>query len=241
MTMKNRVRAIAAAAFAVLLSLPSAAAHAQNVVLTGKVTAETGSPIEGANILIADVGVSVATNAQGIYTTTVPSARANGQQVVMKVRAIGYAPETKSIALTAGTHTENFTMKLDVNRLSEVVVTGTANGEGVERSKVPFAISRLSSEDIPVPALDPVTALQGKIAGVRIASNSGTPGAVPNILIRGPTSINATGRSQGPLIVVDGTLMRNGSLDELGGLDIESVEVVKGAAGNNKKINTLKQ
>src|SRR6185503_20797003 len=38
--------------------------------------------------------------------------------------------------------------------------------------------------------------------------------------------------SQSPLIVVDGTIMRNGNLDEIGGLDIESVEVVKGAAGS---------
>jgi TonB-linked SusC/RagA family outer membrane protein len=49
--------------------------------------------------------------------------------------------------------------------------------------------------------------------------------------MRGPTSINASGRSQSPLIIVDGAIMNVGSLEELGGLDIESVEVVKGAAG----------
>ena len=50
-------------------------------------------------------------------------------------------------------------------------------------------------------------------------------------MLRGPTSINAQGRSQRPLFVVDGAILNVGSYDELGGLDIESVEVVKGAAG----------
>ena len=49
--------------------------------------------------------------------------------------------------------------------------------------------------------------------------------------MRGPTSINGDGRSNSPLIIVDGVIMRNGGLNEIGGLDIESVEVVKGAAG----------
>ena len=57
------------------------------------------------------------------------------------------------------------------------------------------------------------------------------PGSTPEILLRGPTSINASGRSTGPLLIVDGTILRNQSLNEIGGLDIESVEVVKGAAG----------
>src|SRR4051812_30644786 len=189
MNMMNRVRAIAVTGFTVLLSLPLAAAQAQNATITGRVTAETGAPIEGANIIIADVGVSVTTNAAGTYTTTVPSARVSGQQVLVRVRAIGYTPESRTISLTAGAHNENFTMKLDVNRLSEVVVTGTAGGEGVERSKVPFSVARLSGEDIPIPALDPIRALQGKIPGVRIASTSGTPGSTPQIMMRGPTSI----------------------------------------------------
>src|SRR4029079_10643421 len=47
----------------------------------------------------------------------------------------------------------------------------------------------------------------------------------------GPHSINAQGRSQQPLFVVDGAVLNVGSFDELGGMDIESVEVVKGAAG----------
>ena len=157
------------------------------------------------------------------------AARAQGQAVNLRVRAIGYQPGVIPIRLTAGTQTQNFTLKQDVNRLNEVVVTGSI--EATERAKVPFAIGRVTSEELPVPSLDPMTSLEGKVAGVRIASTSGQPGSTPDIMLRGPTSLNLSGRSGNPLIVVDGVVMNVGNLGELGGLDIESIEVIKGAAG----------
>ena len=228
-SMNNRVRLAALAAVGLLLTLSGSTAKAQ-AVITGKVTAETGLPLEGAQVLIAEVGGSVGTNAKGVYTMTIPSARSNGQQVTIKVRAISYTPDVRIIRLTQGTQTADFVLKADVNRLSEVVVTGVV-GEAVERAKVPFAIGRLTADDIPILALDPITALQGKVAGVRIAATSGRPGSTPDIQIRGPTSINTDGRNTRPLIVVDGVIQRVGGLADLGGLDIESVELIKGAAG----------
>jgi len=230
MSIVNRVRLSATAAVGLVLALSGSTAKAQNAVITGKVVAESGLPLEGAQVLIADVSASVGTNSKGVYTLTIPSARVNGQQVTIKIRAISYTPELKLIRLTPGSQTFDFTLKADINRLSEVVVTGVV-GEAVEKAKVPFAMARLSSADIPIPALDPVTALQGKVAGVRIASTSGRPGTTPQVQIRGPTSINTAGRSQQPLIVVDGVIQRVGGIGDLGGLDIESVEIIKGAAG----------
>jgi TonB-linked SusC/RagA family outer membrane protein len=49
------------------------------------------------------------------------------------------------------------------------------------------------------------------------------------VLLRGPTALNASGRSQDPLYIVDGIII-NGALPEISPNDIESVEVVKGAA-----------
>ena len=63
----------------------------------------------------------------------------------------------------------------------------------------------------------------------------GQPGDSPSILLRGPTSINASGRSQDPLYIIDGVVIDpsvSGSpLSDIPGDDIESIEVVKGAAG----------
>ena len=89
--------------------------------------------------------------------------------------ALPYQPQVRPLRINAGTQTFNFVLKQDVNRLDEIVVTGVV--EGVERAKVPFAVSRLSQEDLPVPALDPLRALSGKVPGVRIAQTSGTPGS----------------------------------------------------------------
>jgi TonB-linked SusC/RagA family outer membrane protein len=220
---------LAGALLGFLLAAPIAGAQAQNATISGKVLSDFGQPLEGANVFITELGYSVGTNAQGLYTINIPSARTDGRQVVVRVRALGYMPQVRMIRVTAGAQTVDFSLKQDVNRLAEVVVTGTV--EGTERAKVPYAISRLSLEELPVPALNPLTSLQGKAPGVRVAASSGRPGSTPDIMLRGPTSINASGRSQGPLIIVDGAILNVGSFDELGGLDIESIEVVKGAAG----------
>ena len=229
-SMQCRSRALLGVLFGLFVALPVARAQERPpATITGRVSGEAGEPIVGANVYITELTLSVATNAQGVYTLTVAPARALGQAVNLRARAIGKVQSVMPIRVTPGAQTVNFTLKEDINRLNEVVVTGTI--ESTERSKVPFAVSHLSAEDIPVPALDPLRALEGKMPGVRIAQTSGRPGNTPEILMRGPTSINASGRSQGPLIIVDGAIMNVGSLEELGGLDIESVEVVKGAAG----------
>ena len=225
----HSARAVAGALLGIMVAASAARAQSQNAIITGKVVGDAGQPIEFANVFISELVLSVPTNAQGSYSISIPAARALGQAVNLRVRAVGYQPGMVAIKLTGGAQSHNFALKKDINRLSEIVVTGSI--EGTERSKVPFAIGRVTAADLPVPALNPVTALQGKVAGMRIASTSGQPGSTPAILLRGPTSINASGRSTGPLLIVDGTILRNQSLNEIGGLDIESVEVVKGAAG----------
>jgi TonB-linked SusC/RagA family outer membrane protein len=205
-------------------------AQAQSATITGRVTSDQGVALPGANVYITELSVSVGTNPQGAYTIVVPAARVSGQTAQLRVRSVGFTPQNKAVTVSPGSQTVNFELKTDVLRLSEVVVTGVS--EGTERAKVPFAIGRVTEKDLPVPALDPIRALSGKVAGLRIAQTGGRPGQAPEIQLRGPTSINAQGRTNGPLIIVDGAIMQDASsLSDLGGLDIESVEVVKGAAG----------
>lgn len=217
-------------AIAAALALSSGSALAQATVITGRVTSDAGVPLQGANVFITELNISVGSNETGTFTINIPPARVSGQTVQLRVRSVGFLPQNRAVTLTAGTQTVNFALKADINRLSEVVVTGTV-GEGTERAKVPFAVARLATEDMPVPAADPITQLSAKMPGVRVAQTSGRPGSNPDIMIRGPKSINAQGRNNQPIFVVDGAIMNVGSLDEIGGLDIESVEVVKGAAG----------
>ena len=216
-----------------LSAVVSAPAWAQAATFRGKITSEkSGEPLVGAAVQVGELGLSVLTNAQGTYVLTVPAARVNGQTVTLSARAIGYKSIARVVsALSAGERTVDFALAADINKLEEIIVTGVM--EGVERAKVPFAVGRLTTEDLPVAAGNPLTLLAGKVAGVRVAMTSGFPGSTPEVQLRGPRSINADNRGQGPLIIVDDAIMNVGSLQELGGLDIESIEVVKGAAGSS--------
>ena len=206
-------------------------ARAQDAVITGRVTAEgSGAGVSGATVAITELGVGVLTNTTGAYTLTVPAARVRGQSTAIVARFIGYVPLRRQITLSAGRQTQDFTIRQDVNRLNEVVITGVS--AATQRIKVPFAVSRVDSTQTPVPGVNPLTQLQGKVPGANIVVASGRPGASPSVLLRGPKSINATGRSQDPLYIVDGVIL-SGGLPDLNSQDIESVEVVKGAAASS--------
>lgn len=81
---------------------------------------------------------------------------------------------------------------------------------------------------------NPGELLQGKMAGVNIASTSGEPGASQNVIIRGIGSLRSGTQ---PLYVVDGFLLDNSStgiatnpLNFLNPNDIESIDVLKDAS-----------
>jgi TonB-linked SusC/RagA family outer membrane protein len=211
-----------------LLAGTAAMAQAQNATIQGRVTTDQGRPIEGANVFITEMNVSVGSNAAGNYTITIPGARVRGQSVVLRARSIGQKPAQAAIVIRPGVINQNFVLEADINRLSQVVVTGVAGA--TEQTKVTFALARVDSADMPVSGINPLSQLQGKVAGAAIVSASGRPGAQPAVLLRGPTSINASGRGQDPLYIVDGVIL-NGPLPDFNSLDIESIEVVKGAAG----------
>ncbi len=227
MQKSTRLRWFLTAVLALAVSTP-AMAHAQSTI-TGKVVGENGDALFGAQVSIDALQIAVGTNAQGQYTIAIPGARAQGQQVVMRVRAIGFSPVVKTITLSPGAQTQNFELKVDINRLNQVVVTGVT--AGTEQKKLPFTVAQVTDKDMPVPGANALTQLQGKVPGANIVSQSGRPGSTPSIILRGPQSINASGRSQDPLIIIDGIIQQAGNgLGEINPNDIENIEVVKGAA-----------
>lgn len=212
-------------AVALLAIMAPAVARAQ-AVITGHVQSEQGQPLN-ANVLINELRVSVATDQAGNFTITIPAARISGQTVVIRARAIGFQPATSSVILSSGRHTVSFNLRRDVTQLSEVVVTGVTTA--TEQIKVPFTVARLDTTQMPVQGSNPITQLQGKIPGALIVSGSGRPGSSPSVILRGPVSLNATGRSQQPLYMIDGIPLQGG-LPDINPADIENVEVLKGAA-----------
>ncbi|PYO43419.1 MAG: hypothetical protein DMD29_02275 [Gemmatimonadetes bacterium] len=219
------IRVAGFALAAVLVTVP-AAAVAQAGRIEGTVReALTDRPIEGARVSIVGSLLSVMTATNGTYA--IPNVPAG--VVAVRVTRLGYQPITVAAVQVAegAAATTNVTMQLTVVNLGEIVVTGLV-GE-TQRAKLPTSVAQLTAEDLPVPETDPVTALEGKVAGAIVTRGSGRPGTAPSVLLRGPTSIDAEGRSQEPLYVVDGVILGE-SVADLDALDIESVEVVRGAA-----------
>ena len=90
-------------------------------------------------------------------------------------------------------------MEYAFNSMEDVVVVGYGTQK---KSDLTGSIAGLKSEDIEQSrSTDLITALQGKIAGARIFSQSGEPGAAMNIQIRGISSLYG---SSAPLFVIDG-------------------------------------
>ncbi|HUQ19168.1 MAG TPA: SusC/RagA family TonB-linked outer membrane protein [Gemmatimonadaceae bacterium] len=216
-----------ASALAALAFVAPALAQGQGAVISGRVMSEQGQPIVGANVYINDLNISVGTSQSGNFTITIPQARLTGASVNLRVRAIGYQPQMKVVTLNAGSQTANFDLRRDVTQLGEVVVTGVSTA--TETVKLPFTVAHLDTAQMPVSGSNPVTQLQGKVPGALIVNASGRPGAAPSVVLRGPVSLNATGRSQQPLYLLDGVPLQGG-LPDINPQDIENVEVVKGAA-----------
>jgi TonB-linked SusC/RagA family outer membrane protein len=202
----------------------------QAATITGRVTGPGGEGIAAATVRIPAMNIGVTTGPDGTYRLPIPGARVQaGQQVQLSATRVGFGTQTRSVTLTPGaTVTQNFQLAIEALGLEELVVTGVTGG-ATERAKVPFTVARVDAAQMPVQGVNPLSQLQGKVPGANIAGVSGRPGVAPQVILRGPTSINAAGRGQEPLYIVDGVVL-GASIADINPADIESVEVVKGAA-----------
>jgi len=213
----------ASALVAALVSSVSSVAYAQGAqaVITGKVANEKGILVDGASISIPQFNQTVVVSANGTYRIAVV---ANGQIATVVARALGKAPVSKDVTLSVGTQTLDFV--LSATQLNTVVTTGTA--EATDTKKLTIGVTKVSSDQMSeVPNSNAIGNLQAKVSGVKVAGNRGTPGASPVIKIRGSTNLGI-GNST-PMLVVDG-IITSGSMQDIDGNDIESIEVLKGAA-----------
>jgi TonB-dependent SusC/RagA subfamily outer membrane receptor len=226
-----------------LVVLPAWAAGQEPVTITGRVTGPVGEPLRDVNVVIFDIGLSAFTTPDGVYRLVVPGARAQGQPVRLTARLIAYRAQTFTVTLTPGaTIEQNFQLAFDPLRLDEIVVTGAGTEQlaerlGTARSNLDAATLQRANEP------NVVQALAGKVPGVLTNQGSGDAGASTAIQIRGAKTF---GTSQ-PVIYVDGVPMSNATRGQailsgapspnraadINAEDIESVEVLKGAAATS--------
>ncbi len=145
---------------------------------------------------------------------------------------VGY--ETKVVPVPANSTTLNIQLKSDSQVLSDVVVIGY----GTQRkSDLTGSVTNVSSKDFNMGLVSsPEQLINGKISGVQIMSNSGSPTAGSTIRVRGGASLNA---SNDPLIVLDGVrfgtgeasaVMTGNFLSLINPNDIESMTILKDAS-----------
>jgi TonB-dependent starch-binding outer membrane protein SusC len=184
----------------VLLSATfSGVAQAQRS-LKGTVTdAETHAPIASASVHVKSTSFGSYSKVDGQFTINgVPEGA-----LTLEVRRIGYAP--LSVAVGADQSEVDIQLKADVLRLNQQVVTGQATS--VARRNLANDVGTVGSEALTRTQTATLeNALQGKVAGTVITSNSGAPGGGLQVQMRGVTSI--FGSSQ-PLYVVDGLPVSN--------------------------------
>jgi TonB-linked SusC/RagA family outer membrane protein len=234
----------------IALMLGPTALVAQGRVVRGVVVdSSSGAPITGANVVVRGTANGAVTGADGRFTI----ANLPAGNVPLIIRRIGYG--ARELVVRPDQTDLRIAMRSDPLQLDAVVVTGQATA--IERRNLPNAIATVSADEVARVSSQSVEhALQGKIPGAVIQTNSGAPGGGVQVRMRGVTSINAASE---PLYVVDGVIISNVAVPsnqnavtnaaggsnpaltqdaqvnrvaDLNPADIETVEVLKGAAAS---------
>jgi len=233
-----------------LVALGAAGASGQERQITGRVTSATnGEAIAGVNVSVTGAAFAAVTNADGRYTIAAPSGAAT-----LVFRRIAF--KRREVSVPAGQNAADVALEADVFNLEAVVVTGQATG--VERRNAAIATTSVTGDEVSrvsAPSLD--RALAGRVPGAIISQNSGAPGGGTQIQLRGSNTVIG---NPDPLFVVDGVIYSdaalpsglftvtgssanrgNGELQDdpvnrladLNPSDIESIEVLRGAAASS--------
>ncbi|WP_449437477.1 carboxypeptidase-like regulatory domain-containing protein [Pedobacter steynii] len=161
--------------------------------ISGKVVDDKGKPLPGASVSVKGQGKTVSTNDEGIFLLEDVQ-----EPVTLIVSFIGYI--RKEVEVVKNQQLV-ITLMEDVGQLNNVIVVGYDSKKQNELTSAVAVVSSAKLKD--VTANNVGTMLQGKVAGLQVVNSSGAPGSVPEIRLRGVSSVNA---NQSPLVVVDGII-----------------------------------
>ena len=198
---------------------------AQAQAITGRVTdANTGVPVALAQVVITNLQLGGLSQVNGRYVLlNVPP----GTHTIT-VERIGFGTVSQEVTVSQGaTATLNFELSLEAIILDAIVATGLV--DPVQGALSPITVGVVGPADLQVMSIGSAMAnLRGMLPGVAIKTASGRPGSDVSIQLRTRTSTREGGE---PLIVIDGVIQAEGlGTTNIPSSDIESIEVVKGAA-----------
>ncbi|MDD3907729.1 MAG: TonB-dependent receptor, partial [Bacteroidales bacterium] len=176
---------------------------------------ETNEDLIGVSVIAIGSNVATITDEKGYFSISVP------RNVKLRLTYIGYKPQ--ELIMTEATNLD-VKMVPDRKLMEEVVVVGYS----VQKKRdVLGAISKVGGSDLSkLPVSSAQQALQGRVAGVQVSTQTGAPGSDVSVRIRGVGSISS---SNEPLYIVDGIPVE-GALNSLSPNEIESIFVLKDAS-----------
>ncbi len=183
------------------------------ITVKGKViSSDDKSPLPGVNIILKGTTTGTFTGPDGSFAIAVRK-----KEDILVFTFVGYNPMEVPVG---DRRIMEISMVPQINELETVVVMGYSNKK---RNEITSAVTTVTSDKLmDVTSSDIGTMLQGKVAGIEVVNGSGSPGATPDIRIRGSSSFSAP--NQGPLYVVDGII--GGNFDPN---DVETLTVMKDA------------
>ncbi|MDD4592271.1 MAG: SusC/RagA family TonB-linked outer membrane protein, partial [Parabacteroides sp.] len=197
----------------------------------GTVVDAAGEPVIGASIQIKGTSQGTVSDINGVFSLTAPS------EGTLIISYVGY--RTQEVPVSARV---TVFLREDTELLEEIVVT--ALGLTREKKTLGYGVSSVSGDEIlKAQTVNPMAALQGKVAGLDVSS-APNPGGTQNVAIRGFSSF---GNNQ-PLYVIDGVPITNAQnrtgsnlnsqadfgsgINALNPNDIENISVLKGSAAS---------
>ena len=204
-----------------LLSLLPVTLSAQSgIVITGKVTDNNGEPLPGAAVMVVGQK-STATTAdmEGNYQIRISDSKSQLQFVYLGFEEQIVVPGSRTVV--------NVVLNQTAEALESASVVAIGYGEVRKRDISGSVVSADMGEISKLPVASVLDGVAGRISGVQISSNDGTPGQSSNVVIRGGNSISG---DNNPLYVVDGFPTENFDIGTLDPSEIESFVVLKDAS-----------
>ncbi len=199
------------------------AINAQTIV-TGKITDSKGEPLVGASVVVVGTSVGVSADLDGMYrleTSSKPPFK-------VEISFIGY--NSKELDVTTGNAKIDVVLDENISTLDEIVVSASRRAEKVQEAPASVSVISAKTMQAASSAVDPIRELIN-VPGVQIQQQSA---ARMNIEMRGSAGLFGTGvfpildyRS----LVGAGTGTFQSDASGLNSIDLQRIEVVRGAAG----------
>jgi iron complex outermembrane receptor protein len=199
---------------AVLLSVVSLGVWAQDKQVTGKVKDASGTGMPGVSIAVKGTQRGANTDVDGNYKIAVTD------NATLVFSFVGYKSQEVAVG---GRSVVDVSLAEDNRVLNEVVVVGYGTQK---RQEISGTVSSISNKEFNAGVIaNPLSAIQGKVAGLTINQTGSDPNSRPTVRLRGVGSLAA---GSDPLYVIDG--VPGVPIQNIDPNDIASFDVLRDAS-----------